>query len=72
MWMHLLINHQIQNNEAFSSNGYVLMADLELMDLGDCFRKIYDGSDGLRPWENKDTMAIVNMIDKFIQENWQR
>ena len=63
-------DHQIQNNEAFSSNGYVLMADVELMDLGDCFRKIYDGSDGLRPWENKDTMAIVNMIDKFIQENW--
>lgn len=63
-------DHQIQNNEAFSSNGYVLMADLELENLGDCFKKIYDGTDGLRPWENKDPMAIVNMIDKFIQENW--
>lgn len=63
-------DHQIQNNEAFSSNGYVLMAGLELDDLGKCFKKIYDGVDGLKAWENKDPMAIVNMIDKFIQENW--
>lgn len=63
-------DHQTQNNEAFSSNGYVLMANLELDDLGDCFKKIYDGTDVLRPWENKDPMAIVNLIDKFIQENW--
>lgn len=63
-------DHQIQNNEAFSSNGYVLMADLELADLGECFRKIYSGADGLVKWENKDPMAIVNMIDRFIQENW--
>lgn len=63
-------DHQIQNNNAFSSNGYVLMADLELNNLGECFKRIYEGSDGLRPWENKDPMAIVNMIDRFIQENW--
>ena len=65
-------DHQIQNNEAFSSNGYVLMADLELGDLGECFNKIYEGRDGLRPWENKDPLAIVKMIDKFIQENWEQ
>ena len=64
-------DHQIQNNEAFSSNGYVLMADLELDDLGECFKKIYDGTDGLRPWKNQDPLAIVKMIDKFIQENWE-
>ena len=64
-------DHQIQNNEAFSSNGYVLMAGLELEDLSECFRKIYEGRDGLRPWKNKDPMAIVNMIDKFIQDNWR-
>ncbi len=63
-------DHQIQNNEAFSSNNYVLMADLELDDLGECFRKIYEGRDGTVPWENKDPMSIVNMIDNFIQENW--
>lgn len=63
-------DHQIQNNGAFGSNGYVLMADLELDNLGECFKKIYNGTDGLVPWENKDPMAIVNMIDEFIQENW--
>lgn len=63
-------DHQIQNNEAFSSNHYVLMADLELNDLGECFQKIYDGTDGLREWENRDPMAIVNMIDDFIAETW--
>lgn len=63
-------DHQIQNNEAFSLNRYVLMADLELENLGECFQKIYDGTDELVPWVNKDPMAIVNMIDKFIQENW--
>ena len=64
-------DHQIQNNEAFSTNGYVLMADLELTDLGECFRKIYSGTDGLRPWENKDPLAIVRRIESFILENWQ-
>ena len=63
-------DHQIQNNEAFSSNGYVIMADLELEDLGECFRKIYDGYAELVPWENKDPLAIVNLIDEFIRENW--
>ena len=63
-------DHQIQNNEAFGSNGYVLVANQELTDLGECFQKIYNGTDGLIPWENKDPMSIVNMIDKFIQENW--
>ena len=64
-------DHLIQNNEAFSSNGYVLMADLELTDLGQCFEKLYNGTDGLRPWKNQDPLAIVKMIDGFIQSNWQ-
>lgn len=63
-------DHQIQNNEAFSMNNYVLMADLELTDLGECFQRIYNGTDGLVPWENKDPLAIVKRIDEFIQENW--
>lgn len=63
-------DHQIQNNEAFAINNYVLMADLELENLGQCFQKIKEGTDGLVPWVNKDPMAIVNMIDKFIQKNW--
>ena len=64
-------DHQIQNNEAFSKNGYVLMASLELEDLAECFNKIYEGRDNLRRWENNDPQAIVKMIDKFIQENWR-
>ena len=63
-------DHQIQNNEAFSSNHFVLMADLELSDLGECFKKIYSGTDNIVPWKNNDPMAIINMIDQFIQENW--
>lgn len=64
-------DHQIQNNEAFSSNGYVLMPDLELKNLGDCFKKIFDGTeDNLIPWENKDPFAIVKRIDSFIKEDW--
>lgn len=64
-------DHQIQNNVAFGSNGYVLVADYELTDLGECFTKIYNGTDGLRKWENKDPLRIVHMIDDFIQENWK-
>lgn len=64
-------DHQIQNNVAFGSNGYVLVADYELTDLGDCFTKIYNGTDGLRKWENTDPLRIVHMIDDFIQENWK-
>lgn len=64
-------DHQIQNNVAFGSNGYVLVADYELNDLGECFAKIYNGTDGLRKWENTDPLRIVHMIDDFIQENWK-
>lgn len=63
-------DHQIQNNEAFRDNNYVLMADLELNDLGECFKKIKNKNNGLVKWKNKDPMAIVNMIDSFIKENW--
>lgn len=64
-------DHQIQNNEAFSNNGYVLMADLELNNLGECFKKIHDETDRLQSWKNKDSMAIIKMIDRFILENWE-
>ena len=64
-------DHQIQNNEAFANNHYVLMADLELSDLGDCFKKIKSKDNGIIKWKNKDPMSIVNMIDKFIEDNWK-
>ena len=46
------------------------MASPELDDLGECFKKIYSGQDGLRTWVNKDPLSVVKMIDHFIQENW--
>ncbi|MDO4160913.1 MAG: glycosyltransferase [Prevotellaceae bacterium] len=61
-------DHQIQNNEAFASNGYVL-AVYEMEDLGKTFKKFFDGEDGTRPWVNKDPLAIVKLIDNNIQ-NW--
>lgn len=61
-------DHQIQNNEAFASNGYVLADMGELTDLGDLFQKYFDCTDGTRPWENKDPLSIVKLIDTFIQE----
>ena len=63
-------DHQIQNNVTFGSNGYVLVADYELTDLGECFQKIQNGPDGLTKWENTDPLHILHMIDDFIQENW--
>ena len=62
-------DHQIQNNEAFGSNGYVLPV-FEMEELKGAIIKIQTGKDNLKKWENKDPMAIVNLIDKFIQENW--
>ncbi len=63
-------DHQIQNNEAFGSNGYVLPV-FEMDELKDAIIKIQTGKDNLKKWENKDPLAIVNMIDKFIEENWK-
>ena len=61
-------DHQVQNNEAFASNGYVV-AVYEMEDLGKAFEAFYNGTDGTRPWVNKDPFSIVNMIDKFIKDN---
>lgn len=61
-------DHQIQNNEAFADNGYVV-AVFEMDELGKAFESYYNGSDGTRPWVNNDPLAIVKSIDKFIEEN---
>ncbi len=62
-------DHQIQNNEAFASNKYVI-AVYEMDELGDAFKSIYDGTADLIPWVNNDPMSIVNIIDEFIRDNW--
>lgn len=63
-------DHQIQNNKAFGENGYVLPV-FEMEELKDAIIKIQTGKDNLKKWENKNPMAIPNMIDEFIQENWK-
>lgn len=60
-------DHQIQNNEAFASNGYVL-AVYEMDDLGKTLERFFDGTDGTRPWENKDPLSIIHLIEDFINE----
>lgn len=61
-------DHQIQNNEAFAENGYVV-AVFEMDELGKAFEAYYNGTDCTRPWLNKDPLSIVKMIDQFIEEN---
>ena len=56
-------DHQIQNNEAFGSNGYVLPV-FEMEELKDAIIKIQEGKDNLRKWENKDPLAIVKFMKK--------
>ncbi len=63
-------DHQVTYNSALEKRGYVLRVDNDLTNLGNCFQKIYDGKDGLKAWENQDPQAILELIDKFIQENW--
>lgn len=62
-------DHQIQNNQAFEANHYVL-AVYEMEELGKAFQAIYDGTDGLVPWENSDPSSVINLIDQFIQKHW--
>ena len=61
-------DHQIQNNEAFASNGYVI-AVFEMNELGTAFQAFYNGTDNTRPWINKDPLSIVKMVDQFIEEH---
>ena len=39
-------------------------------ELGEAFLKIYNGTDNLVPWENKNPLGILDLIDQFIQKNW--
>ncbi|MBD3921518.1 glycosyl transferase [Paenibacillus sp. PR3] len=61
-------DHQIQNNEAFGANKYVVPV-YEMEELDNAIRSIYEGTADLIPWVNKEPMVIINMIDRFIQEN---
>lgn len=62
-------DHQIQNNEAFASNKYVL-AVYEMEDLEDAIKQYNNGTCDIIPWKNNAPMSIVKIIDEFIKENW--
>jgi UDP-N-acetylglucosamine transferase subunit ALG13 len=64
-------DHQIQNNEAFGLNKYVVPV-FELDDLEVAFKCIENGTAELIPWQNKDPMAIINLIDDFVKKNWNK
>lgn len=64
-------DHQIQNNEAFAVNKYVIPV-YEMEELENAFKVIEDGVDDLITWENTDPMKIINMIDEFIFKNWYK
>lgn len=62
-------DHQIQNNEAFGLNKYVVPV-YEMDELEGAIISLYEGSADLLPWENKDPYSIIRMIDEFIEKNW--
>jgi UDP-N-acetylglucosamine transferase subunit ALG13 len=66
-----LNDHQIQNNEAFGLNKYVLPV-FEMDKLGDAFQAIYNGISDLKPYVNKDPLSIIKMVDNFIIETWKK
>ncbi len=62
-------NHQIQINEAFASNKYVLSV-YNMEDLGAAIKAYYEGTADIVQWENTNPMSVLNLIDNFIKENW--
>ena len=58
------------SKEISFSNGYVLPV-FEMNELKEAIVRIQEGKDNLKKWENKDPMAIIKMIDKFIEDNWK-
>lgn len=62
-------DHQIQTNEAFASNKY-LLAVFEIKELEKAIKAYNNGAANIIPWENKDPMRIVNIIDEFIKKTY--
>ena len=60
-------DHQVGINETLASEGLVL-AVREMDELGDAIEAMESGSVELRPWKNSNPNAIIDEIDRFIQE----
>jgi len=61
-------DHQIQTNEVFAENKHIL-AVLEMDELYDAIRAYKDGNADVVRWENLNPNAVIDLIDRFIQEN---
>lgn len=60
-------DHQVGINETLSQEGLVLyVEDFDM--LGQAIRSIESGEAKLKPWHNDHPTAIVDAIDRFIQE----
>lgn len=60
-------DHQVGINETLASEGLVL-AVREMDELGDAIEAIESSSVELKPWKNPNSNAIIDEIDRFIQE----
>lgn len=63
-------DHQIQTNEAFAENKYIL-AVFEMNELYDAIKAYKNGTADIIKWENQNPNAIIDLIDNFIQENFR-
>lgn len=62
-------DHQVAINETLAREGLVLNVT-DMADLGSAIKALQSGEIELRPWHNDDSTAILNAIDKFIQESF--
>lgn len=63
-------DHQIQTNEAFAENKYIL-AVFEMDQLYDAIKAYQDGTAQVTKWENSNPNAVIDLIDGFIQDNFK-
>lgn len=61
-------DHQVGINETLAAEGLVLSV-ADMADLGPAIRRLETGEIQLKPWRNDNPNAIIDEIDKFIQEN---
>lgn len=60
-------DHQVAINETLGAEGLVL-AVREMRELGDAIETMESGDVELKPWKNPNPDAIIDEIDRFIQE----
>lgn len=62
-------DHQIQTNQVFAENKYILAVN-DMAALYDAVKSCQESAVDLVKWENAKPRAIIDLIDKFIQDNF--